>query len=205
MFIQDFYLGLDGKQRVLSLGAAGVSGLLLLCCVLWIFSGGQSATLTDEECLAILSDETDADRSQKAAAAATLSAPTSKQIAIVRAGLTQGSKPSAAAVQSKARSKAALQAYRQAQTIDLKVALLPGFARRRNYDALPLIVQAINSDSVVLSGTAVATAQYLLGVRYQVSISQLQDQNFRKEIADMVMQDWQNLQQYPKFNENIGL
>ena len=31
------------------------------------------------------------------------------------------------------------------------------------------------------------------------SVSQLQDPNFRKEIADLVMQDWQNLQQYPKF------
>jgi hypothetical protein len=39
MFIQDFYLGLDGKQRVIVLSAAGASGLFLLCCVLWIFSG----------------------------------------------------------------------------------------------------------------------------------------------------------------------
>jgi hypothetical protein len=69
---------------------------------------------------------------------------------------------------------------------------------------MPLIVQAITSDSVILSGRAVATAQYLLGVRYEISINQLQDPEFRKEIADMVMQDWQHLQQYPKFKENIG-
>ena len=31
-----------------------------------------------------------------------------------------------------------------------------------------------------------------------------EDPEFRKEIADMVMQDWQHLQQYPKFKENIG-
>jgi hypothetical protein len=55
-----------------------------------------------------------------------------------------------------------------------------------------------------LSGRAVATAQYLLGVRYESSINQLQDPNFRKEIAEMVMQDWKQLQHYPKFRENIG-
>ena len=69
---------------------------------------------------------------------------------------------------------------------------------------MPLIIQAITSNNVNLSGRAVATAQHLLGVRYEISVSQLHDPNFRKEIADMVMQDWQNLQQYPKFRENIG-
>jgi hypothetical protein len=116
----------------------------------------------------------------------------------------QGTKPTAASMQSKARSQEALQAYRQAKTADVKAALLPGFARRRDYDAIPLIVQAIKSDSVTLSGNAVAAAQYLLGVRYEISISRLQDPNFRNEIADMVMQDWHHLQKYPKFKENIG-
>jgi hypothetical protein len=204
MFIQDFYLGLDGKQRIIALGAAGASGLFLLCCVLWLFSGGQSATLTDEECIAITSGKTESDRSQKTAAAAALAAPTPKQIKIVRAGLTKSSKPSVTSMQSKARSQESLQAYKQAQTIDVKVALLPGFARRRDYNAMPLIVQAITSDSVILSGRAIATAQHLLGVRYEISISQLQDSKFRKEIADMVMHDWQHLQKYPKFRENIG-
>ena len=77
MFIQDFYLGLDGKQRIVVLSAAGVSGLFLLCCVLWIFSGGQTATnLSDQQRIAITSGETGADRSQKTAAAAALAAPT---------------------------------------------------------------------------------------------------------------------------------
>ncbi len=205
MFIQDFYLGLDGKQRVIVLSAAGVSSLFLLCCVLWLFSGSQAASnLSDQERVAITAGETAADRSQKTAAAAALAAPTSKQIEIVRAGLTHGSRPSISSMQSKARSQESLQAYKQAKTADVKAALLPGFARRRDYDAMPLIVQAITSDSVILSGRAVATAQHLLGVRYETSINQLQDPNFRKEIADMVMQDWQNLQQYPKFKENIG-
>jgi hypothetical protein len=205
MFIQDFYLGLDGKQRIVVLSAAGASGLFLFWCVLWIFSGGQTeTTLTDQERIAITSGETEANRSQKTAAAAALAAPTSKQIAIVQAGLTQGSKASSASVQSKVRSQDSRQAYRQAQTIEVKAALLPGFARRRDYDAMPLIVQAINSDSVILSGRAVVTAQHLLGVRYKTSVNQLQDPDFRKEIADMVMQDWQYLQKYPKFRENIG-
>jgi hypothetical protein len=205
MFIQDFYLGLDGKQRVIVLSAAGISGLFLLCCVLWIFSGGQTVSrLSDQERIAITSGETAADRSEKTAAAAALAAPTPKQIEIVRAGLTQGSKPSAASMQSQARSQESLQAYKQAKTADVKATLLPGFARRRDYNAMPLIVQAITSDSVILSGRAVATAQHLLGVRYEISINQLQDPEFRKEIADMVMQDWQHLQQYPKFKENIG-
>jgi hypothetical protein len=205
MFIQDFYLGLDGKQRVVVLSALGASGCLLFCCVLWIFSGGQTATnLSDQERIAITSGETAADRSEKTAAAAALAAPTPTQIEIVRAGLTQGSRPSATSMQSQARSQESLQAYKQAKTADVKATLLPGFARRRDYDAMPLIVQAITSDSVILSGRAVATAQHLLGVRYEISINQLQDPEFRKEIADMVMQDWQHLQQYPKFKENIG-
>ena len=205
MFIQDFYLGLDGKQRVVVLSAVGAFGCLLFSCVVWTFSGGQTtAMLSDQEIIAITSGKTNADRSQKAAAAAALAAPTSKQIEIVRAGFTQGSRPSVTSMQSQARSQESLQAYRQAKTADVKAALLPGFARRRDYDAMPLIVQAITSDSVILSGRAVATAQHLLGVRYEISINQLQDPEFRKEIADMVMQDWQHLQQYPKFKENIG-
>ena len=205
MFIQDFYLGLDGKQRIIVLSAVGTVGGLLLCCVLWLFSGGQTPTnLTDQELLAITSGQTDVDRKTKTTAAAILSAPTQQQVEIVYAGLMQGTKPTAASMQSKARSQEALQAYRQAKTADVKAALLPGFARRRDYDAIPLIVQAIKSDSVTLSGNAVAAAQYLLGVRYEISISRLQDPNFRNEIADMVMQDWHHLQKYPKFKENIG-
>jgi hypothetical protein len=205
MFIQDFYLGLDGKQRIIVLSATGMFGGFLLCCVLWLFSGGQTVTnLSDQERIAITSGATEADRGQKTAAAAALAAPSPKQVEIVRAGLTQGSKPSAASMQSKARSQESLQAYKQAKTADVKATLLPGFARRRDYVAMPLIVKAINSDSVILSGRAVATAQHLLGVRYEISISQLQDPAFRKEIADMVMQDWQHLQKYPKFRENIG-
>ena len=205
MFIQDFYLGLDGRQRFILLGASGASGLSLLCCLLWIFSGGQTAAnLSDQELVAITSGEAVTDRSRKTAAAAALAAPTPKQIEVVRAGLTQSLRPSAASMQSKARSQELLKAYKQAKTADVKAALLPGFARRRDYVAMPLIIQAITSDNVKLSGRAVATAQHLLGVRYEISVSQLHDPNFRKEIADMVMQDWQNLQQYPKFRENIG-
>jgi hypothetical protein len=205
MFIQDFYLGLDGKQRIVVLSAAGAFGGLVLCCVVWLFSAGQPATnLSDQERVAIASDEKEADRSQKTAAAAALAAPTPKQIEIVRAGLTQGTKPSTASMQSKERSQKSLQAYGQAKTAEVKAALLPGFARRRDYSAMPLIIQAISSDNVILSGRAVATAQYLLGVRYESSINQLQDPHFRKEIAEMVMQDWKQLQHYPKFRENIG-
>ena len=205
MFIQDFFLGLDGKQRIVVLSATGTVGGLLLCCVLWLFSGDQTATnLSDQELLAITSRQAEVARNAKTAAAAILSAPTSQQVEIVHAGLTQGAKPSVASMQSKARSQEALQAYRQAKTADVKAALLPGFARRRDYDAIPIIVQAIKSDSVVLSGSAVAAAQYLLGVRYEISISQLHDPNFRNEVADMVMQDWQHLQKYPKFKENVG-
>ena len=206
MFIQDFYLGLDGKQRVIVLSAVGVSSLFLLCCVLWLSSGGQaSSNLSDQEHVAVTSGETAAERSQKTAAAAMLAAPTPKQIEIFHAGLTQGTRPTAASMHSKSRSQESLQAYKRAKTADVKAALLPGFARRRDYDAMPLIVQAITSDSVILSGRAVAAAQHLLGVRYETSINQLQDPSFRKEIADLVMQDWQNLQQYPNFRKNVGL
>ena len=205
MFIQDFYLGLDGKQRIGVLSAAGTFGIFLVCCVLWLFSGGQTAsTRTDQERIAITSGETDADRSEVTAATATLAAPTSKQMNIVHAGLTQGSKPSVTSMQSKERSQKSLQAYKQAKTAEVKAAILPGFARRRDYSAMPLIIQAITSDSVILSGRAVAAAQCLLGVRYESSVSQLQDPTFRKNIADMVIQDWQQLQNYPKFRKNIG-
>ena len=110
MFIQDFYLGLDGKQRIIVLSAAGASSFFLLCCVLSLFSGGQTAiSLSDQERVAITSGETTADRSQKTAAAAALAAPTPKQIEIVRAGLAQGSKPSISSMQSNARSQESLQ------------------------------------------------------------------------------------------------
>ena len=205
MFIQDFYLGLDGKQRIIVLSAAGASGLFLLCCVMWVFSGEQTvSTLSDQERIATASGEKEVDRLKKTAAAVALSAPTQKQIEIVRAGLTQGSKLSLSAMRSKTRSQESLQAYRESHTAEVKAALLPGFARRRDYEAMPLIVQAITSDSVILSGRAVAAAQYLLGIRYEMSVSQLQDPQFRQEIADMVMQDWQQLQKYPKFKQNIG-
>jgi hypothetical protein len=206
MFIQDFYLGLDGRQRIIVLSATSAFGGLMLYCVLWLFSGGQTATnLSDQELLAITSGQTEVDRKTKTAAAAVLSAPTQQQVEIVYAGLMQGTKPTAASMQSKARSQEALQAYRQAQTVEVKAALLPGFARRRDYDAVPFIVQAIKSDSVILSGRAIATVQHLLGIRYDVTITQMQDPAFRKEIAAMVMKDWNNLQQYPKFRENVGL
>ena len=205
MFIQDFYLGLDDKQRIGVLGVAGAFGLFLLCSMTWLFSGGQTAsTRTDQEkFVAITSGEKEADQSQVTAAAA-LAAPTPKHMKIVHAGLAKGSKPSVPSMQSKERSQKSLQAYKQAKTAEVKAALLPGFARRRDYDAMPLIIQAISSDNVILSGRAVATAQYLLGVRYESSVSQLHDPTFRKNIADMVMQDWQQLQNYPKFRKNIG-
>ena len=115
MFIQDFYLGLDGKQRIIVLSATGAFGGLLLCCVLWLFSGGQTATnLSDQELLAITSGQTEVNRKTKTTAAAILSAPTAQQVEIVHAGLMQGTKPSAASMQSKARSQEALQAYKQA-------------------------------------------------------------------------------------------
>ena len=205
MFIQDFYLGLDGKQRVVVLSAVGVFGCLLFCWGVWTFSSGQTAdVLSDNEIIAITSGKTNADRSQKTAAAAALAAPTPKQIEIVRAGFAKISRPSITSMQSKSRSQESLNAYRHAKTADVKAALLPGFARRRDYEAMPLIVQAITSDNLVLAGRAVATAQHLLGIRYDITISKLQDSNFRKEIADMVMQDWKNLQKYPKFKQNIG-
>ena len=205
MFIQDFYLGLDGRQRVGVLSAAGAFGLFLLCCVLWLFSGGQTAsTRTDQDRIAAITlGEKEADESQVTAAAA-LAAPTPKQMKIFHAGLAKGSKRSVPSMQSIERSQKCLQAYKQAKTAEVKAALLPGFARRRDYNAMPLIVQAISSDNVILSGRAVAAAQYLLGVRYESSVNQLRDPNFRKEIADMVMQDWQQLQNYPKFRKNIG-
>ena len=60
MFIQDFYLGLDGKQRIVVLSALRcVWWLVVLCCVLWLFSGDQTATnLSDQERVAITSGET---------------------------------------------------------------------------------------------------------------------------------------------------
>jgi len=205
MFIQDFYLGLDGKQRIVVLSALGGFACLMFCCVLWIFSSGQAASsLNEQERVAMASGETIVGRSQATANAASLAAPTSTRNEIIRAGLAQGSKQSTDLMQSRSRNKEALQAYRQATSEEVKAALIPGFARRQDYEAMPLILQAITSDNVILSGRAVATAQHLLGVRYENSISQLKDPNFRKQIADMVLEDWQHLQKYPKFKENIG-
>ena len=77
-------------------------------------------------------------------------------------------------------------------------------ARQQNYQAMPLIIDALKSQSVVLSGRALAAAENLLGIRYDVSIRQLREQSFRNKISNMVAQDWKKLEAFPRFTDGLA-
>ena len=94
-------------------------------------------------------------------------------------------------------------AFKRTDSADVKAALLPGFARQQNYTAMPLIIDSVKSDSPALSGRAIATAEHLLGVRYNMEVSELKNRKMRYEIAGMIEKDWQQLQRYPRFRSNI--
>lgn len=94
-------------------------------------------------------------------------------------------------------------AFKQTDSADVRAALLPGFARQQNYKAMPLIINSVKSESPALSGRAIATAEHLLGVRYNVKVSELTNRRVRKEVGEMIDKDWRHLQQYPRFQDNI--
>jgi hypothetical protein len=96
-----------------------------------------------------------------------------------------------------------LDAFKRTDSADVKAALLPGFARQQNYTAMPLIIDSVKADSLVLSGRAIATAEHLLGVRYNMEVSELKSRKMRYKIAGMIEKDWQQLQHYPRFKSNI--
>ena len=96
-----------------------------------------------------------------------------------------------------------LEVFNNTNSVEVKTALLPGFARQKNYTAMPLIIDSVNSDSPVLSGRAIATAEHLLGVRYNVQVNELANKRVRKEVGEMIDKDWRHLQQYPRFQDNI--
>lgn len=104
---------------------------------------------------------------------------------------------------SEEEKKRVLDAFKQTDSADVKAALLPGFARQQNYTAMPLIIDSVKADSPVLSGRAIATAEHLLGVRYNMEVSELKNRKIRYEIAGMIEKDWQQLQHYPRFKSNI--
>ena len=94
-------------------------------------------------------------------------------------------------------------AFKQTDSADVRAALLPGFARQQNYKAMPLIIDSVKSESPALSGRAIATAEHLLGVRYNVKVSELTNRRVRKEVGEMIDKDWRQLQQYPRFQDDI--
>ena len=94
-------------------------------------------------------------------------------------------------------------AFKQTDSADVRAALLPGFARQQNYKAMPLIINSVKSESPALSGRAIATAEHLLGVRYNVKVSELTNRRVRKEVGEMIDKDWRQLQQYPRFQDDI--
>jgi hypothetical protein len=104
---------------------------------------------------------------------------------------------------SEQEKNSVVEAFKQTDSADVKAALLPGFARQQNYTAMPLIIDSVKADSPVLSGRAIATAEHLLGVRYNVEVSELRNREMRCKTAGMIEKDWQQLQHYPRFKTNI--
>lgn len=106
-------------------------------------------------------------------------------------------------VYSEEEKNRVVNAFKQTDSTDVKAALLLGFARQQNYAAMPLIIDSVKADSPVLSGRAIATAEHLLGVRYNVEVSELKNRKMRYKTAGMIEKDWQQLQHYPRFKTNI--
>ena len=133
--------------------------------------------------------------------AAKLVRPERQQINFFKAGFSSfEGKPDAKHQFSSLEKKKFIDAYKKATTQEVKATILPGFGRQRNYEAMPLIIDAVKSQSIVLSGRAIATAESLLGVRYEVSMSQLREQSYRKKLSNMVAEDWENLKKFPRFS-----
>ena len=137
--------------------------------------------------------------------AAKLVMPNKHQMKFSQAGFSaaQG-KPDTAQQFSSLEKKKFIDAYKKATSVEVKATILPGFARQQNYQAMPLIIDALKSQSVVLSGRALATAENLLGIRYDVSIRQLREQSFRNKISNMVAQDWKKLEAFPRFTDGLA-
>lgn len=170
--------------------------LLWLCIPLFSsLNGGRTSELAGKG---------DLGRHQPLFEAAKLVMPEKQQMNFSQAGLSSpGGKPDIAQQVASLEKKEFIDAYRKATSQEVKATILPGFARQQNYQAMPLIIDAIKSPSVVLSGRALATAENLLGIRYNVSMRQLSEQSFRNKIAKMVAQDWKKLEQFPRFADGL--
>ena len=161
-----------------------------------LLNGGR----TDE-----LAGKSDSGRHQPLFEAAKLVMPEKQQMKFSQAGFSSnGGKPDMTQQVSSLEKKKFIDAYKKATSQEVKATILPGFARQQNYQAMPLIIEAVKSPSVVLSGRALATAENLLGIRYKVSMLQLSEQSFRNKISNMVAQDWKKLEAFPRFANGLA-
>lgn len=99
------------------------------------------------------------------------------------------------------RHEAQLAAYRAATNPQTRATLIVGLARSKQYEAVPLLLKAMEDDNPVVAGRAIAAVQYLLGVRYPVDQKRLRDPKHRQELAGMAREDWQKLSRYPRFQQ----
>lgn len=99
------------------------------------------------------------------------------------------------------RHEAQLAAYQAATSPLTRATLIVGLARSKQYEAVPLLLTAMEDDNPVVAGRAIAAIQYLLGVRYPVDQKRLRDPKHRQELAGMAREDWQKLHRYPRFQQ----
>lgn len=99
------------------------------------------------------------------------------------------------------RRQAQLAAYKSARNPQTRAMLIVGLARSHQYEAVPLLLAAMEDEHPVVAGRAIAAVQQLLGVRYPVDQKRLRDPKHRQELAGMAREDWQKLRRYPRFQQ----
>ena len=80
------------------------------------------------------------------------------------------------------------QSLREGRSAEVRAAAIVGLARTGDRGVLPLLVTAIEDADPLVAGRAVAAAQHLLGVRYELPERAL-DHDDRRRIAEMARAD----------------
>jgi hypothetical protein len=130
--------------------------------------------------------------------------PPAQQVRLAAELVTAPTTTSAAASADRAdreRQQAQLAAYESATNPQTRATLIVGLARSKQYEAVPLLLAAMEDEHPVVAGRAIAAIQQLLGVRYPVDQKRLRDPKHRQELAGMAREDWQKLRRYRRFQQ----
>ena len=126
--------------------------------------------------------ETPRDLSLQAVAAAT---PAAQARAATRLAALAAKPPAGAGAEVIAGLRNALA---NGHTPEVRAAAIAGLARTGDRSVLPVLVGAIEDDSPLVAGRAIAAVQHLLGVRYGVD-ERLPEKDERRRLATMAQSD----------------